>query len=147
MLSLYCQKGDRTMEEMNTILKEAIYNHVSEQHRPITASEVACAMHITTQKASALLNSLCYSNRIKWVPYHSKKGYGLEEVVTKRTYDYVCNNSNSLIKTDWEVITDSDIEFKTEKITGYKNKIFKLIYEKLLDYFDLTDTMIKEIIE
>ena len=127
------------MEEINIILKEAIYNHVSEQHRPITASEVACAMHITTQKASALLNSLCYGDRIKWVPYHGKKGYGLEEVVTKKTYDYVCNNSNSSIKTDWEVVTNSDIEFKIEKITDYKNKIFKLIYEILLDYFDLSD--------
>lgn len=135
------------MEEMNTILKEAIYNHVSKQNRPITASEVACAMHITTQKASALLNSLCYSNRIKWVPYHSKKGYGLEEVVTKRTYDYVYNNSNTSIKIDWEVVTNSDVEFETEKITDYKNKIFKLIYEKLLDYFNLTDTMTKKIIE
>ena len=135
------------MEEINAILKEAIYNHVSEQHRPITASEVACAMNITTQKASVLLNSLCYSDRIKWVPYYGKKGYGLEEVITKRAYDYVCNNSNTSIKIDWEVVTNSDVEFETEKITDYKNKIFKLIYEKLLDYFNLTDTMIKKIIE
>ena len=127
------------MEETNAILKEAIYNHVSEQHRPITTSEVACAMHITTQKASALLNSLCYNDRIKWVPYHGKKGYGLEEVVTKRTYDYVFNNSNISIKTDWEVVTNSDVEFETDKSIDYKNKIFKFIYEKLLDYFDLND--------
>ena len=123
------------MEEMNTILKEAIYNHVSKQNRPITTSEVACAMHITTQKASALLNSLCYNDRIKWVPYHGKKGYGLEEVVTKRTYDYVCNNSNTSIKIDWEVVTNSDIEFKTNKSIESKKKISELFYKILFDYF------------
>ncbi len=124
------------MEATNNILKEAIYNHISTQREPITASEVACAMHVTTQKASALLSTLCYENRIKWVPYHGRKGYGVEETIIKSAYNYVSNNIDTSITIDWEVMNESTIEFKTEKPISYKEKIFKTIYEILLDYFD-----------
>lgn len=127
------------MEATNDILKEAIYNHILQQREPITASEVACAMHITTQKASALLSALYYENRITWIPYRGRKGYGIDKVVIKKTYDCVSNDTDTSIKIDWEIITNSDIEFETEKTINYKNKIFKLIYKILLDYFDLSD--------
>ena len=125
------------------ILKEAIYNHVSHQREPITALEVGCAMQISAQKASALLNALCYENRIKWVPYHSKKGYGIEKVIKGYGldkvvigYNYKTNNTDTSIKIDWEVVNESTIEFDTEKPMSYKEKIFKTIYEILLDYFN-----------
>ena len=123
------------METTNTILKEAIYNHVSEQRTPITASEVACAMCINTQKASALLHTLCYENRIKWAPYRGQKGYGIDKVIIKNAYNYGFNSTDTSITVDWEVINESTIEFETEKPISYKEKIFKTIYEILLDYF------------
>ena len=124
------------METTNDILKEAIYKHISYQHEPITTSEVACAMGITSQKASALLQMLCYEKRIKWRPYHGQKGYGIDKTIFKKVCNCEFNNINTSIAVDWEVMNESIVEFEIEKPISYKEKIIKIIYEILLDYFN-----------
>lgn len=125
---------DRVKAE-NYKLKEEIYHHILNQRFPITTSEVANAMNISSQKASALLTSLCAEQRIKWEPYHGTKGYGIHSICDNYVTKHVTKHSNTSIKIDWEVVTDSDVEFETDKSTDFKKKISELFYEILLDYF------------
>ncbi len=120
-----------TKEMIN--LKEEVYNHVAQQSTPITASEVALAVGISTQKASALLNSLCYEGLIKWEPYRTTKGYGTEDIFPYHNVKIVGDNNTINI----EVTTknnDNTVEFTVEK-ESYKNKFLSLLYNIIYDYF------------
>lgn len=116
------------MTETNIELKERIYQHISSLHSPITALEVTCAMDISTQKASVLLTQLCFEERISWIPYHTKKGYGLKETLekTKNTHNVVCSGNNNKINIEVIVKNEDNViefEFKNTK-ESYKDKFF-----------------------
>ena len=125
------------MSNINDPLKEKIYKHISTINSPITTSEVACAMGITNQKASAFLKQLCFEERIIWKPYHSQRRYGLKETFAKHTSNSVCNENNN--KIDIEIIVENEnntveFEFNTTK-ESYKDKFLSLLYNIIYDYF------------
>lgn len=114
-------------------LKTEVYNHVAQQSTPITASEVALAVGISTQKASALLNSLCYDGLIKWEPYHTKKGYGTKDIFPYHDVNVVGDNNTINIEVTVEN-NDNTVDFTVEK-ESYKNKFLSLLYDIIYDYF------------
>lgn len=126
-------------KDNNDSLKREVYNHISMMNSPITVSEVAYAMGTTTQKASALLTQLCAEGAISWIPYHSKKGYGLSETLTKakNTHNVVCNGNNN--KINIEVVVENEdnvVEFEFKHIKeSHKDKFLSLLYNIVYDYF------------
>lgn len=117
-------------------IKEGILNHLSYQNAPISASAVACAMNISTQKAVALLHQLCFEKRIKYIVRHSRKEYILKEKSFNNVYWPLSTyNKNNSINIEITVENENNtVEFTVEK-ESYKNKFLSLLYNIIYDYF------------
>ena len=117
-------------------IKEGILNHLSYQNAPISASAVACAMNISTQRAVALLHQLCYEKRIEYVVRHSQKEYILKGKNLNNIYCHLSTyNKNNSINIEITVENENDtVEFTVEK-ESYKNKFLSLLYNIIYDYF------------
>lgn len=120
-------------------LKEGIYNHVSMMRYPITASQVACAMGISHQKAKVLLEQLWHEGRITWTPYHTRKGYGMKKTI--ENYNNHCKKSSKSPRYENEINIEiivekreNIVEFTVEK-ESCKNKFASLIYNIIYAYF------------
>lgn len=112
------------MKYEKEILKARILNELVNSSHPLTASAVALKIDCTSQKACALLHQLCYENKVEQIDIKKRNSW-------RKAYKVLKN-----LSVDWEVIPESVIEFEVEKPMSYKEKIFKIIYEILLDYFN-----------
>lgn len=117
------------------ITQEDIREHIENMSEPITATEIALAFNISFQKAKVLLMRLCSERSIKCVPYRTKTGYISADMISYYHYSISTNEDNNIIKVDWEVDDGNIIDFELDKPISYKEKIFKIIYEIILDYF------------
>lgn len=113
--------------------EERIYTYLNRYYtKPKTTADIAYALGLTHQETQVLLNRLCLNGSIKCVPFYHNKGY------TSKVKAYVINladeNNNSLT-IDWEVDDGSIIDFELDKPISYKEKIFKIIYEIILNHF------------
>lgn len=119
-------------------LERDIYFYLNAHKNPILASDVACAMGITTQKACALLKRLTREGVIKEVSYNSKKWYGTDEAVLNFGCSLFSNNhKDNSINIETIVENEDDvIEFEFENTKeSYKDKFLSLLYNIVYDYF------------
>ena len=123
------------MTKDDFITQEDIREHIENMSKPITVTEIALAFDISFQKAKVLLMRLCSEGSIKCVPYHTKTGYISAGMISNYHYSISTNENNNSLTIDWEVDNGNIIDFELDKPISYKEKIFKIIYEIILDYF------------